>query len=84
MERNQQPAGKGGKVIPKKDIWDYCFKCGRPLTKDMEEGKDWFCIHNCGERFPICKTCEDMVEEFCSGVQKQMWEFQAEGKLDEP
>ena len=76
--------GKDGKAIPKNDIWDYCFKCGRPLTKDMEEGKDWFCIRNCGECFPICKMCEDLIEEFCSDIRKQIRAFQVKGKLDEP
>ena len=76
--------GKDGKAISKKDIWDYCFRCGKPLTEGMEEGKDWFCIRNCGECFPVCKTCDDLIEEFCSEIRKQMREFQREGKLDEP
>lgn len=38
-------------------IWDYCFECGKPLTKDMKEDEDWFNINNCGESFPQCAEC---------------------------
>jgi hypothetical protein len=51
--------GKEGKTIPYEDIWDYCFECGRPLTADMEEDKDWFDIRNAGEAFPVCKSCKE-------------------------
>lgn len=54
--------GKKGKTILEKDIWDYCFECGRPLTTDMEEGKDWFDIHNAGESFPICRNCNEKAK----------------------
>ena len=47
------------------DIWDYCFKCGKPLSEDMQENKDWFNIRNCGENFPICKECHDKTEKSC-------------------
>ena len=51
--------GRQGKTIPDRDIWDYCFECGRPLTVGMKEGKDWFDIRNAGEAFPICKRCHE-------------------------
>lgn len=48
--------------IKNPDIWDYCFECGTPLSKDMKEGEDWFDIRNCGESFPVCKECHDKAE----------------------
>jgi len=51
--------GKKGKTILDKDIWDYCFECGRPLTVDMKEDEDWFEVRNAGEAFPICKMCNE-------------------------
>jgi len=45
-----------------RDIWDYCFECSKPLTADMQEGKEWFNIRNNGESFPICKECKEKGE----------------------
>lgn len=45
-----------------RDIWDYCFECSKPLTADMQEGKEWFNIRNNGESFPICKECKEKCE----------------------
>jgi len=47
-------------VKKKYDVWDYCFECGKPLTTDMEENKDWFHISNSGEAFPLCKDCFEL------------------------
>jgi len=38
-------------------IWGYCFKCGKPLTTDMKEDKDWFTIRQHHEAFSLCKEC---------------------------
>jgi len=49
---------KDGHICSFKEVWDYCFKCGKPLT-DMVENEDWFEIKQNHEAFPICKDCND-------------------------
>jgi uncharacterized protein with PIN domain len=40
--------------LQENEIWDYCFKCGKPLRN---KNKEWFDIKNNGESFPLCKKC---------------------------
>ena len=58
-----------GRTIPAKEIFDYCMECGKPLTVDIKEGKDWFKKHNLvGESIPLCKECSEKVREIDKGV----------------
>ena len=55
--------GKSTKKMPtkeKKEIWDCCLERGKELTTDMVEDKDWFCVRNGPESFPLCRDCYDI------------------------
>ena len=46
----------------KVEVWDYCFRCGIPLTLHMQENRDWFNIRNNGKSLPICKECHEKAK----------------------
>ncbi len=44
-------------------VWGDCFNCGKDLTSDMVEDKDWFHCQGHGESYPICKECMEKEGE---------------------
>ena len=43
----------------KYEIWDYCFDCGKALTENMKQEKDWFEIEDRIQIYPVCYYCHE-------------------------